>query len=185
MVQVKGSAITSRIRFVRERGGGEEPWLDVKRRLSPASRSRVEQGVLPHAWVPFSLFVELNEAADAVLGGGDLALCREMGSHGARVNLPTIYRIFLRFGSIPFILRKGSRLWDVHYDSGRLDVDIRKDEADLSIADFASPHRAHCLSVLGWAEGAGLLTGAKDIEARELGCRVKGDDACRFHIRWG
>lgn len=184
MAQVKGSAITSRIRFVRERGGSEQVWKEVKDRLSEGARLRIDQGVLPHSWVPFSLFVELNEAADEVLGAGDLALCREMGAHGARVNLPTIYRIFLRFGSVPFILRKAARLWEVHYDSGRLDADLHDDWAHLSIVGFETPHRTHCLSVLGWAEGAGRLTGATVGEAHEEACRVKGDDACRFRIAW-
>lgn len=184
MAQVKGSAITSRIRFVRERGGSEQVLRQVKERLSPASRDRLDQGVLPHAWVPFSLFVELNEAADAVLGDGDLALCREMGAYGARVTLPTLYRIFLRFGSVPFILRKASRLWEVHYDSGALDVDAHEDWAYLTIRDFETPHRTHCLSVLGWAEGAGALTGATMTEAAEEACRLDGADACRFVLRW-
>ena len=184
MAQVKGSAITSRVRFVRERGDDEQAFRAVKDRLSEASRARIEQGVLPHSWVPYSLFIELNVAADAVLGRGDLELCREMGAYGAQVNLPTLYRIFLRFGSVPFLLRKASRLWEVHYDSGALDVDIHDDWAYLMIRGFDEPHRAHCLSVLGWAEGAGQLTGASVIDAREEECRLEGADVCRLLLRW-
>lgn len=181
---MKGSAITSRIRFVREHGG-EEMFRDVRAALSPASRAHLERGVLPHAWVPFELFVEINVEIDKRLGKGDLELCREMGRYGAHVNLPTLYRIFFRLGSMPFILKKAARLWEVHYDSGRLDVDT--DEvgvARLTIADFETPHRTHCLSVLGWAEAAGELTGATVIESRELGCRARGDASCDLFLRW-
>lgn len=185
MGKVKGSAVTSRIRYVREHSD-EPTWRAIRARLSPESQAWLEEGVLPHAWVPYQLFVELNVEADRVLGDGDLALCREMGRYGARVNLPTLYRIFLRFGSVPFILRKASRLWEVHYDSGHLEVDVREDagEAEVRICGFAAPHRAHCLSVLGWAVGAGEATGAIIEAAEERACRTRGAEECRFLLRW-
>ncbi|HEY8431858.1 MAG TPA: hypothetical protein VIL20_25950 [Sandaracinaceae bacterium] len=183
MARVKGSAITSRVRFVRERAG-EHAYRAVRAALSPRSRAHLEAGVLPHAWVPFELFVELNQVIDAQLGAGDLALCREMGRYGAQVNLPTLYRIFYRLGSLPFILRKAARLWEVHYDSGRLEVFAGDGEARLVIADFETPHRAHCLSVLGWAEGAGELSGVRVVDAREVACRTRGDDRCELCLRW-
>jgi hypothetical protein len=184
VAQVKGSAITSRIRFIRERGG-EDLLREVRASLTPANVAHLERGVLPHSWVPFDLFVQLNTEIDRRLGQGDLALCREMGSYGAKVNLPTLYRIFLRFGSVPFLLRKASRLWEVHYDSGRLDVETDEEgTARLTIAEFATPHRTHCLSVLGWAEAAGELTGAKVLEARELSCRASGGASCEILLRW-
>ena len=183
MSRVKGSAVTSRVRFLRERGG-EGALRAVLATLSATSRAHIERGILPHAWVPFELFVELNVAADEHLGKGDLALCREMGRYGAKVNLPTLYRIFYRLGSLPFILRKAARLWEVHYDSGRLEVELGEHEATLTIAEFATPHRAHCLSVLGWAEAAGELSGVKILEARELSCRSQGAGACQLFVRW-
>jgi len=177
--------VTSRVRYIREHSD-EDTWREVKSRLSRESRALLEQGVLPHAWVPYALFVELNVEADRVLGAGDLTLCRKMGRYGARVNLPTIYRIFLRFGSVPFVLRKASRLWEMHYDSGRLDVDFREgvDEALLHIREFAEPHQAHCLSVLGWVEGAGEATGATIEAAEEETCRTRGAEECRIRLRW-
>lgn len=183
MSRVKGSAVTSRVRFIRERGG-EDMLRAVRAALSESSRVQLERGVLPHAWVPFELFVELNVAADERLGRGDLLLCREMGRYGAKVNLPTLYRIFYRLGSLPFLLRQAARLWEVHYDSGRLDVDLRPGEAALTITEFDTPHRSHCLSVLGWAEAAGELSGAKIIEAREVSCRAGGAAQCELFLRW-
>lgn len=188
MGRVKGSAVTSRVRYVREHGG-DEALEEVRRALSPASRARLEQGVLPHAWVPYELFLDLNVVADRVLGRGDLALCRVMGAYGARVNLPTVYRIFLRFGSVPWMLRKASRLWSVHYDSGSLTLEHLEEGAgvqtgELVIRDFDRPHRAHCLSVLGWAEGAGEIAGATVTEAVETSCRTEGADECRLRLRW-
>jgi hypothetical protein len=184
VVKVKGSAVTSRVRFVRERAG-EDALRAVRAELAESSRAQLERGVLPHSWVPFELFVDVNVVIDRQLGRGDLALCREMGRYGAKLNLPTLYRIFYRLGSLPFILRKASRLWEVHYDSGRLDVDTSEESsARLTIADFGTPHRSHCLSVLGWAEAAGELSGVKVLEASELSCRVRGAPSCELFLRW-
>ncbi|MBI2893331.1 MAG: hypothetical protein HYY06_07240, partial [Deltaproteobacteria bacterium] len=112
-------------------------------------------------------------------------LCLEMGRFGATVNLPTIYRVFLRFGSPMFLLQKASRLWQVNYDSGAL-VATRegKQGARLRIEAFDRPHRAHCLSVLGWSSRAVELTGFKVVSAREEKCRTRGDEACELVLDW-
>lgn len=184
MAQVKGSAITSRIRYIREHAD-EDVYQEIKAELSRANRAALDEGVLPHAWVPYSLFIEMNIAADHVLGAGDLALCREMGRYGAKINLPTLYRIFMRLGSVGFILKKASKLWSVHYDSGALDVEaIGRNAARLAIRDFDAPHKAHCLSVHGWAEGAIELTGSRVVRAVEEQCRTQGADVCRFYAEW-
>lgn len=181
---MKGSAITSRIRFIRERAD-EATYREVRASLEPEHRAILEAGVLPHAWVPYSLFVALNVAVDARLGAGDLALCRDMGRYAAEVNLPTLYRLFLRLGSVGFILRKASRLWSVHYDSGALVVEELGDRACcMTVERFAEPHKAHCLSLLGWCEGAIVLTGATVVEAREETCRLDGAPSCRFYAKW-
>jgi hypothetical protein len=186
-VQIKGSAVTARLRFVRELYG--EPGVRrVKEALSPEHRAIIEKRVMPHEWAPFELFVELSVEIDRLYGKGDLALCREMGRFAAKVNLPTLYRIFYALGSPAFIITRAVRVWDVHYDSGRISADIERsaktERATLTLRSFGTPHRAHCLSVLGWAERSVELSGGQIVEADETTCRTRGDDACRFVIAW-
>jgi hypothetical protein len=88
-------------------------------------------------------------------------------------------------GSVPFMLRKAEKLWSVHYDSGHTIVETLPGEsARLTICDYDEPHRAHCLSVLGWAEGAAAITGASILGAREETCRTRGDDKCTLFLAW-
>ncbi len=184
MVEVKGSAITARIRWVRDHHG-EASYRRLKDALPEEHRRMIDARILPHAWVPFELFVSILEEADRMFGNGDLRLCREMGRYSAEVNLPTLYRIFYRFGTPSFIIRKAARLWDVHYSSGRLVVGEEDPEAVcLRIEEFATPHRAHCLSVLGWAERSVELSGAQLLYAEEETCRTRGEEACRIVARW-
>lgn len=184
MSHVKGSAITSRVRFVQERYGeaGLRRVLDA---LPIASRARLEKRILPHEWIAFDTFVDINTVTDKLFGAGDLQLCIEMGRFGARVNLPTIYRLFYRFGTPLYIFRKAAHVWSVHYDSGR----IRASEEGhghirIAIEQFDRPHRAHCLSVLGWAAGSIELSGGTVSSAEETACRTRGADACELALHY-
>jgi len=184
MAQVKGSALLARLRFVEERHGADALGR-LFGALDPGLRGRLQGEVLPHAWVPFDDFVALCAAIDGLFGKGDLALCYDMGRHAAEVNLPTLYRIFYRFGSPLYIFRKAARLWEVHYDSGRLaPVQEGEHQVRIRVLDFEKPHRAHCLSILGWAARSVEMSGAVIEELREDRCRLWGDSTCEMWLRW-
>lgn len=184
MAQVKGSAITTRTRYVREKYG-ERGYRRLRDALTPEHAAMIDGKVLPHAWVPYSLFIDVNVKADELFGKGDLELCYEMGRYGAELNLPTIYKIFYRLNTPQFIFNKAARLWELHYDSGRLvPVDDGGKSMRIRIEDFAEPHQAHCLSVLGWAERSVELSGATIIERSEDQCRTRGAEACEMTLRW-
>lgn len=184
MVQVKGSTITARVRWIREHHG-EGAWIGLRDSLPDDDRIFLEGRVLPHTWVPYDVFLHLSIAIDRRFGAGDLELCRVVARYAAEVNLPTLYRVFYRFGTPTFILRKAARLWDVHYSSGRLEVEeIEAGHVVLRILDFERPHRAHCLAVLGWAERSTELSGATLRRAEETRCRTRGDDVCEMRLEW-
>ena len=120
-----------------------------------------------------------------MFGRGDMALIRDLGRYGADANLTTIYRLFYKLGSVKWILARAPRLWGMHYDTGRLHIDLLPGrEVGLRIEGFEVPHRAHCLSVMGWAERSVELSGGKDVRVEEVSCRVRGDASCRFRGAW-
>jgi len=185
MTNVKGAAITARLRYVRERHGeaGLARLLDDV----PAEVRQVLTGnVLAQTWVPYDVFVALGVHADRLFGRGDLALCYEMGRYAAEVNLPTVYRLFYRLGSVQYIFRKAAQLWNLHYDSGKLAaMDEGSGKARLEIVGFDHPHRVHCLSVLGWAARSIELSGGDVLHAVEERCRVRdGAETCEIALRW-
>jgi hypothetical protein len=182
MANVKGSAILARLRFIRERYG-EAQVQRVLRSLAPAHREILDARVLPQDWVPFDLFVDLNVTADEAFGRGDLALCYEMGRYSAEINLPTLYRLFYRLGNPQFIFRKAARLWRVHYDTGSMVPIEEPGVLRLRIEGFEPPHRAHCLSVMGWATKSYELSGGVLGEYAEERCRTRGDPACEMVMR--
>ena len=187
-VSVKGSAITARLRWVREHHG-EDAVKQLRAALAPDDRKVIEGRILPHEWVAFDVFVAVSLALDRIHGKGDLALCRELGRYAAQVNLPTLYRIFYMLGSPAFIVKRAARVWDVHYSSGRLDVDTTKEpdgweSARLRLVGFQTPHAAHCASVLGWCEESVRMSGGTQVTAEETRCRTRGDSLCEIVARW-
>jgi hypothetical protein len=184
VAHVKGSALASRVLWV-ELGHGAAGVAKVLEACSPELRGALQAGVAKPKWYPFEQFVELNTVIDRVFGNGDLGLVRELGRAGADANLTTIYRLFFKLGSVHWILGRAVRLWSAHYDSGFCEVATRGPKAAvLRIRGFATPHRAHCLSVAGWVERSIELSGGKRPIVEETLCRTRGDDFCQLDTTW-
>jgi hypothetical protein len=183
MPSVRGSALLTRVAFVKERYG-DEGWKRLFALLKPETRQVLSGRVESRSWHPFDAFVDLNVRADALFGKGDSRLCYEMGVYGADRNMNTIYKVFLQLGSVSFIMGKAAALWSEHYDSGRLvsTSDQRKSHS-LRIEGFAQPSCAHCFSVMGWAARCVELTGATLEQQQRTKCRNWRDDACEFAFR--
>jgi hypothetical protein len=172
----------ARLRYVAERevGGAER----LRGRMSPELRALCDAGFLANGWYPFAAFVELNALLDQLFGAGDLALCYELGRYACDVNLTTLYRIFFRLGSVPFIIRRAAAAWRVNYDAGAMTVVSQTDDAVcLRVSGVPAPHRAHCLSVKGWIARATEISGGEVLDEEER-CRLLGDPECEFQFRW-
>lgn len=182
--QIKGSSIAARLRWLRlHHGEGGVDALSAK--ASPGLVEILAHGAKLASWYPIEHFVELCQAIDRHFGDGDLAMVKELGRYAAEANLTTVFRLFFRVGTVNWTLSRASRLWRMHYNTGQLLVrEFPDTEVELEIRDFAIPSRVHCLSVQGWAERAAELTGAREVVLREVDCRARGDERCRFRVDW-
>lgn len=181
---VKGSALASRVLWV-QLGHGEAGMQRLVGQCSPDLRHSIEKGIQKAQWYPFEQFIELNEVIDRLFGNGDLGLVKELGRFGADANLTTIYRLFYKVGTVHWILGRAVRLWSAHYDSGFLEVMTRGPKTTvMRIRGFDTPHRAHCLSVIGWCERSIELSGGKTVETNEPLCRTRGDELCQLEATW-
>lgn len=184
MAHCKGIAVLARLKWVQQHHGADGT-ARLLEALPIGTRETVERHVLPHGWVPMLHFVELNVAADRLFGKGDLALCKVMGAWAAAETLPKLFRLFYRLGSPTFIFERASKLWSAHYDSGMLSLlEPQATSCRLALSEFDAPHRAHCLSVLGWAGKSAELAGSTLVESDEVRCRTRGDPRCEMVLRW-
>ncbi|MGO8991709.1 MAG: hypothetical protein ACLQVI_00165 [Polyangiaceae bacterium] len=183
MPKVRGSAILTRVRYVKEKFG-DEGWKRLEPTLSALSKQVLSGPVENRTWHPFETFIDLNVRIDALFGRGDNRLCYDIGAYGADKNLTTLYRVFFRLGSVSFIMGKAAALWSEHYDSGKLLSASDESKAlTLTLEDFATPHCAHCFSVMGWAARSIELTGASLVGKQRTACRYWRDKACVMAFR--
>jgi hypothetical protein len=181
-VNVRGSAVSARIQWVKERGVAD--YARLLNELSPDTRREIERGLNARSWVPFSLFVEVVEVIDRVFGAGDLALCVPLGRYACDVNLRALYRFLFKVGNVHFIIRRAASAWRIHYDEGELRVvEEGPSHVIVRILDWPEPHRAHCLSVKGWVIEAGHISGT-EMKTSQDKCRVLGDDVCEMRFDW-
>jgi hypothetical protein len=184
VANVKAAAVLARIQFVKERFG-ERGYARVLDAIEATTRARLGALVLSQEWLPLACLTELIETTERLFGNGDNELCREMARFAADANLTTLYRIFFRISSASYVLGKASALWNVHYDSGRLEiVEPKPKHITLRIVDFETPHCLHCRSVFAWAERSVELSGGKDVSASYTECRRRGAGACGFTLSY-
>jgi hypothetical protein len=179
---VRAPLVLARVDWVKRHHG--QAGLDgVLAAMDPDRAAIVRSTVSPALWLPFDTFVNLCEAIDRVHGRGDLALVPELARHAARVNIPTIHKIFFRLGSVEYIVRKAAAVWSASYDTGTASSEVMPGVGlRLIIERLATPHRVHCLTVLGWVEEMVRLVGPKVIGGREIECRTQGAPRCTFEV---
>lgn len=184
-MNVKGSAISARVRWVEERGVAEVArFLSA---LSSKTRVVIEHGVQAGEWYPLPTFVEVCQVIDELFGEGDLKLCPDLGRYACRVNLTSLYRFLFKVGNVHFIIRRAAAAWRINYDKGEMVVVSEgPTSCVLEVRDVPQPHRAHCLSVLGWVLEAGYLSNAGErFRLVHERCRVNGDEECELAFEWG
>ena len=181
---MKGSALASRVLWV-QLGHGAAGMDRLAEALSPALRAALAGKIDKARWYPFAWFVELNTTIDQLFGKGDLALVKQLGRFSADANLKTIYRLFYKVGTVPWLLSRGVRLWSAHYDSGFIEVRTPTPRAaQLRIHAFDEPHRVHCLTLRGFCERSIELSGGDRVLTADLRCRTRGDECCEMEATW-
>lgn len=182
-MNVSGHVLRSRYLFLKSLG--DEAVEAVAAELSPRVQQLVLDGPLETQWYPFDDVIELMVTTDRICGSGDLSLCHDMGRFSCETNLTGIYRIFFRFGSLNFILKRAAKAFRAQYDSGDMEVlEANSDSCRLRLNDFPKPHRAHCLAIGGWMLRAGELTGESIVDHNET-CRANGDEHCEWQWIYG
>jgi predicted hydrocarbon binding protein len=181
---VAPSTIQVRAEFVKSEFG-EQGVRRLHEAVSPPLRALLQAGDPRLDYVDFALFVEMNVAVDNLFGNGDLTLVKRMGHFAASHSAGVWTSMFARGMDIPTFVGIAAGVWHKHYDSGSLvtrELDPRT--VELEIKNFAVPHRAHCVSVIGWLEGIFELDPRSKVAVEELACRAAGNPRCALAIRW-
>lgn len=181
-MRVKGSVLKARLQWVdqEDRQNGRARLYEA---VSEPTRKLLAHGVVVSNWYDFDAYLEVTTAIDRVFGRGDLALCYALGRHSCRINVPSLYRVFLRLGGVHAFLARATTAWRVHYDVGSFAVIEETPKFARLHLDWPKPHRAHCLTIKGFVAEAAALCGETVIDEREI-CVTQGDPACEFAFTW-
>lgn len=185
-LQVRGSALWGRVSWLREHHG-EEGVAQLSEVLSSSGRYVLRSEIDRRGWYNFPLFVEYAVKMDKLFGSGDFTLNTEIGRWACHLATPALYSMFIRIGSVSWVLNRAARLWREHFNAGSLEVrwpEAAK-SAELEIVEFPSPHLAHTHAVLGFAVGCVELSGQQEVRGRVVSCRSHGGDRTVLQLEWG
>jgi hypothetical protein len=96
-----------------------------------------------------------------------------------------VYRFLTVLLTPKALLHKASALWSTVHSHGRMLIENEtSNSATVRLIDFPS-EPAHCARLNGWFEGAGEMTGAKDISVTHPICMTRGGEECQWQLSWG
>lgn len=183
MARVKGTAVQSSLRYVRERFG-EAPLAAILDALGEADRRALE-GVLASSWYDVSLFLRFMVEAERQLRAQEPSLARKMGRASCDYGLTTVYKIFFRIGSPEFIIGRAARVFSSYYDTGELCIlETRPGRCLAELRGFEGGAPQFCERIFGWMQRTLELAGAKNLRPRHDVCVHRGGAVCRFEGDW-
>ena len=182
--QVKGAVILARRAFVREEFG-EEAWKRLLETMPAADRELLDGFILTASWYPFELNQRLDAAIVEHLGAGDKTIFESIGSWSAKKNLAGPHKTFLTPGSPQRFMEMTDRIYDFYYDTGERKFEATGNRSGVMTTFGAETFsETDCLTVIGWYREALEMCGASDVTIREVSCRARGDEFCRYEFSW-
>lgn len=182
MPRTIGSNLVHARAFLIERFGWSG-WAKLLASLPPEDRPTL--GVLSsEQWYEEGLLFRLLGAIQNVAGGGDLKLLEEFGRDDAERDMKGPQRLFFRLANPAYVLEKAGSYWSRFHDTGRWTVERHPHGATGTLSDFHVDGDAFCATLTGYIGRMFELVGAKGARAEHAQCRVRGDQACVFIVRW-
>ena len=180
---VKGTVLTSRMAFVRDRAG-DDALERVLARLPRDDQELLSGIVLAVGWYPFETNARLDASIALELGRGD-AIYRELGAQSAIDAFRTTQKNLARSREAHGLLKQTAQIHRLFKSTGAMTYEqVAATRATLRTVDCDSFSRADCLTNLGWLEKALELVGVRAPRVIELSCRARGDRVCEYRCEW-
>lgn len=161
--RVKGSSLTTKLDFVRERAG-----VEVERGLRKELRSEGLFLILESDWYSYRLFDRLNILVANACFGGDLRRLAEVGRHSARKVLGSTYGVYSGGGSFEGFLSKVAGLHDRFYSHGEMRHRLGADGRSCTVLLEGAPEYSDSdlYVACGFYAGAAERFGLEGVEHR-------------------
>ena len=167
MALTKGSDVLALRRLIQQQGPAREAAFVASLAASVAD---LYDRVIATSWSPVTLQSALYEEAARFLYPGDADGLHRLGRQLAQASYSRIYRAFLLFPTVEYVVGRAARLWRAYYDEGEAEVQRlgpRHLRFRLSyFPEFPRPLRTFLVSHM---EVLLEATGAKDVRISEEG----------------
>ncbi len=184
MAQVKGTAVLSSVRYVRERFG-DDALARLLAALPPGDRAVLGQGILASSWYPMEAFLRFMQEAERQLGTQEADVVRRMGRASCDYGVTGVYKIFFKLGSPEFIIARAARVFSSYYDTGELRIaETARGRAVAELSGFEGGAPQFCERIFGWMQRTLELAGARNLRSAHTTCVHRGDAVCRFEGTW-
>jgi hypothetical protein len=184
VAKVKGTAVQSSLRYVRERFG-EDPLARVIEALPEGDRAAFGHGVLASSWYEMDAFLRFMQEAERQLRTQEPDVVRKMGRASCEYGVTGVYKIFFKVGSPEFVISRATRVFTSYYDTGELKiVESGPGRAVVELTGLEGGAPQFCERIYGWMQRTLEMAGARNLRSAHSACVHRGDPACRFEGSW-
>jgi len=179
----KGITLTHAQAFV-EKSMGAGSWNRLVEASAPEDRA-VLGSIVAVGWYDLGLYARALRTLDTVFGRGDLELLTALGRYGAEKDINTVYRLFFRFANPIYAIEKVADYWRKFHDTVIWSIVRTGDgRAEGTLTDWGHVDRALCRELVAYMTRVLELVGATGVHLTHPRCRVDGESACFFTLRW-
>jgi len=184
-MNVKGTAVTTIPLFIKSKFGevAYNKWLNA---LAPASQKIFTTGVLVSSWYPLDdALIHSTLKICELFYSGNLNGAVDQGRFSAEHALKGIYKLFVKLGSVDFIIAKASSILPTYYAGSAMSVVHKGDKTTtVRITRFDGIHTVIEHRIKGWIERALEISGANNPRAKIASSMAAGAPVTDFVITW-
>ena len=165
---IKGSAVLDSVNAIKARSG-DEAYEKIIGTLDDEDQALFRGAIAAGDWCPLDAFVRFLAADIRESAGGDERALIRRSEGVIDKQLKGIYRIFVRFGSPEFVLKRISLVHMTYFNGVNIEImSMKPGRAVIRYTGFEPQHRLMGFSIIGFYRKALEISGAKDVEASFL-----------------
>lgn len=184
-MKVKGSAVTTLPLFIKETFGEEafQKWLEA---LSPEAKDTYSVPILTTNWYPLkTILSEPTQKICELFYNGNIKGAWESGRFSAEHGLRGVYKVFIKFGSVHFLIKKASTILPSYYEPSSIEViEFGDKKSIVHITKFEDADKTIDQRIGGWMERALEISGCKNVKVDITKSITKGDPITEFKLAW-
>ncbi len=170
MALTKGSDVLALRRLIDQQGPAREAAFLAS---LGASVAELYAHVIATSWSPAVLQSALYEEAALFLYPGDADGLHRLGRQLAQASYSRIYRAFLLFPTVEFVVSRAARMWRAYYDEGEAEVQrLGPRHLRFRLRHFPEFPRPLQIFLVSHMEVLLELTGARDVRVSEEGLQA-------------